>query len=354
MPLSVSSAMQAHLDGELQTLASLWTMTRRDGVAYYLTDHDVDITFEGNVYQTGIGYDRSAIEDKLELSVDNMEVKGILDGLTLTREDVRGGLLDGARITIDIVNYKDLSMGSVRRRTGWLGTVKQNNLGQFDAELRGLTQALSEGISLVYTPACPVDLGSRRCGIPITTQQTRANETLYAVGQWIEVPGATDVIWKCTQRGTTAASAPAEYSTSSAGVLVTDGGAIFRSELRLDQGGTVGEGGNRKAFNVDISTPKLTEFPTWFNNGAVLFTSGNNAGVSRGIKTAVEGTGGGLDIELHLRMPFNVDGGETVTLIPGCDKTITDCGNKFDNVLNFQGHPYIPGDNYLKTYPNSK
>lgn len=34
--------------------------------------------------------------------------------------------------------------------------------------------------------------------------------------------------------------------------------------------------------------------------------------------------------------------GQAVTLIPGCDRTPTDCADKFDNLLNYGGWPYIP------------
>lgn len=361
MPLSLTSALNAHLAGDLQTLASLWFMQRVDGVQYYFTDHDQAITFDGQVYQPGVGYDRSAIEDKLEMSVDNMDVRGILDVDNISRDDVRGGLLDGAFVQIRIVNYKNISDGSIIRRTGWLGTVKQNNLGQFDAELRGLTQALSEGLTEEYSPACTVDLGSQRCGIPIASNVERVAEQRYGVGQWINVPLYTNVIFRCMEPGNASADPTNDVFgafANSAGTIdlgqqILDGQVLWQAFPVLSSSGVIG-GGDRKRFNVSITASQLADFPDWFNNGAVLFTSGPNAGVSRGVKVAVESTDSGLDVELHLRMPFNVEIGDTCTMIPGCNKTVMDCGNKFNNVLNFQGFPYIPGENYLKKYPNAK
>lgn len=37
--------------------------------------------------------------------------------------------------------------------------------------------------------------------------------------------------------------------------------------------------------------------------------------------------------------------GETIDLYPGCDGSIETCRDKFSNVNNFGGHPYIPEDN---------
>lgn len=44
--------------------------------------------------------------------------------------------------------------------------------------------------------------------------------------------------------------------------------------------------------------------------------------------------------------PFNVAVGSTdVTLYPGCDKAVSTCITKFNNLLNFGGFPYIPSSN---------
>jgi len=357
MPLVFSSALQTHLDGELQTLASLWTIERNDGEVLRFTDHDRDLVFEGATYLSGIGYDRSAIEDKVDLSVDNMEIKGILDGTLVKRNDVRGGLFDGARVTIQVVNYKDLSMGSIVRRTGWLGTARQNNLGEFDVELRGLSQALSEGLTLVYTPACPVDLGSTKCQVPVLTRTERQSLTTYATENWMIVSEYPDYVWKCTSPGQTEDETILDFTifdVGASGVEVTDGSVTWVSNLRYDRDFTVTSVTNRKAFSVTLTEPRLADYPDWFQEGALLFNTGANASVSKGIKFAPEGSTGDVEIELHLRLPFEVQVGDTGTAIPGCSKTVPDCGNKFGNVLNFQGHPYVPGDNYLKKYTNAK
>lgn len=37
--------------------------------------------------------------------------------------------------------------------------------------------------------------------------------------------------------------------------------------------------------------------------------------------------------------------GDEVTMVDGCDHSFTTCKAKFDNTINFGGHPYIPADN---------
>ena len=53
-------------------------------------------------------------------------------------------------------------------------------------------------------------------------------------------------------------------------------------------------------------------------------------------------------------LPFDdeVQVGDIVSLLAGCDGNLDTCIQKFNNVANFRGEPYIPGSDYLMTYPN--
>lgn len=45
---SVSAALDAHLQEEVTTLATCWRIIRTDGAAFFFTDHDRDLEFEGD------------------------------------------------------------------------------------------------------------------------------------------------------------------------------------------------------------------------------------------------------------------------------------------------------------------
>jgi len=38
---------------------------------------------------------------------------------------------------------------------------------------------------------------------------------------------------------------------------------------------------------------------------------------------------------------------------PGCDKRLTTCINKFNNINNFRGEPYVPGQDEFFNYPDA-
>jgi uncharacterized phage protein (TIGR02218 family) len=81
----------------------------------------------------------------------------------------------------------------------------------------------------------------------------------------------------------------------------------------------------------------------YFDLGAVTFTSGPNAGISRTIKAHAAGT-----IEVLSPWPFAVAAGNAFQIVPGCNRSRTDANGcpKFysaaDVELRFRGHPFVP------------
>lgn len=357
MPSTVPALLAQHLAGETTTLCSLWTIVREDGTTYYFTDHDQDIRYGGNLYLTGVGYNRSAIEDKHDFSVDNMDVRGILDSARISREDVRAGRFDGASVTITIINYADPAAGGIVKRKGWFGTVTQNNRGEFDVELRGLAEALQAQFTSAYTPACRVDLGSTKCGIPLSGTPTAWNdETRYTVGQWISVPGAS-LIFQCTTSGITNALSDfnaAPYIVATQGTTITDGTAVFTAQLPWAYPFSVVGVTDRRLFEISVNCARLGTDAQFFDGGLVTFTTGENAQISREVGDFTPNSSNDGTVRLYLRMPYTITVGDLGTIYPGCDKNLSTCKSRFANVVNFRGFPHLPGDKYLKNYPDSK
>lgn len=187
MSRTVSTALKNHLAQECTTLATCWTVTRRDGLQYYFTDLDVDITFEGNVYRSMYGYNRTAVSGTAGFKVDELDLTGFFADDSLQASDMRNGLFDFAEVLIFIVNYEDISQGRMILRRGNLGEVEMTPSGAFRAELRGLSQRLSQQIGEKYQAECRADLGDSRCKIPINPPAVQ-REVSYARGDWVRVP----------------------------------------------------------------------------------------------------------------------------------------------------------------------
>lgn len=89
----------------------------------------------------------------------------------------------------------------------------------------------------------------------------------------------------------------------------------------------------------------------WFESGQLEVLSGEASGLSGLIKADI----GEVDRQVTLWVPISapMKAGDRVQLTAGCDKRALTCREKFDNFLNFQGFPSIPGDDWLVSVPRS-
>lgn len=74
-----------------------------------------------------------------------------------------------------------------------------------------------------------------------------------------------------------------------------------------------------------------------FTLGSLLVDSGANAGAVRSIRLHQSGV---LYLATPLLQPCSA--GDTFTLWPGCNKSLSVCETRFNNRLNFGGQPFIP------------
>ena len=86
----------------------------------------------------------------------------------------------------------------------------------------------------------------------------------------------------------------------------------------------------------------LTKPSGYYTGGIIQFTSGNNITEKRGIK---EHNGSELTLSMPLLFTPAVD--DTFTISAGCNKSIDMCTNKFNNVANFGGTPFVPASDSI-------
>lgn len=99
--------------------------------------------------------------------------------------------------------------------------------------------------------------------------------------------------------------------------------------------GTVGSVSDNRV----ISDGNRTEVADWYAGGKLTFTSGLNQGLSMEVKQSAPGV-----LTLHERMPFEIVEGDAYLVAAGCTKRMAeDCRDKFNNIINFRGFPFVPG-----------
>ncbi len=193
MSKTITAGMDTHLDQEVTSLATCWRITRTDGIEFFFTDHDADIIFEGNTYEASSGYQRTAIQNDSTLSVDNLDIEGIFDSEAIKETEIRVGLFDFAEVRIFVVNWQNITDSDIKIKRGRFGEVILTDRGIFKAELRGMTQDLSQRIVEIYQPECRVDLGDTKCKVPIDPV-VRTNNTAFILGNFIRVNTLSPIV----------------------------------------------------------------------------------------------------------------------------------------------------------------
>lgn len=391
---NISSALKAHLAQEVTTLCTCWRAELTNGRIYGFTDHSRDIVFGGVIYSHASGFTPTATDTSSMLNVDNMEVEAILDNSLIKEEDLIAGIWDFAKVEVFWVNWNDLSMGKLTLKSGTLGQITMKRTS-FVAEIRGLTQAYANTITEITSPMCRAKLGDGRCKVDLAALTTSGtveavsgdNRTLsdssltapgpavavniigisraaeavvttdvphgFRNGQSIFISGVVGVV----QNGSVDSSGVMQVGTGesingfSFGIAnVTDDTFTIPVDTRLgvDHPSTIDGPAYSDVYSDYVSggTAAPAGQSGYYDYGMVTFTSGRNMGLSMEVKSYVPGF-----LELHLPMPFPMAVGDTYTRQPGCGKRlIDDCKNKFDNVINFRGEPYLPGFDKASTY----
>jgi uncharacterized phage protein (TIGR02218 family) len=157
---------------------------------------------------------------------------------------------------------------------------------RFRAEIRGASYALDRTVGRVYQRGCDAILGDARCGVDL--------------------------------------AAPA---FTGAGIVI----AILDDQRFLAAGLAAFAGG-------------------WFAQGALVWTSGENAGTRASVKAQDKNpSGDAISLWLPTGRPIAV--GDTFEMTAGCDKRAETCARKFANLVNFRGFHLMPGNDFAVSYP---
>lgn len=161
-------ALGTHMAGSATTLAYALRITHGDGQVYGFTSHDQDATISAVLYEAGQGLDVTGITTQAGFGVDNLELTTLDDGTLFTRDQVLGGLWQGAAFLCFRYNWANLSDGIEPLVAGTVGNVTLKD-GSIVCELRGLQQYLQQSVGSVSSKTCRARLGDARCRKDLTS-----------------------------------------------------------------------------------------------------------------------------------------------------------------------------------------
>lgn len=283
-----SSALATHYEGGGTSLAYCLLVARADGQVFGFTSSDRPITYLGQRYEPWMQV--SALAQSAGLAVNNLETNVLYEEM-FNKVDFLAGRWDGAQWELFELNWKSPTDGVNTIGKYITGDTKPGRLSCM-VELRALSQFLQQPINMVTTKTCR----ARFADFPQALPNARCRIT---AGDYTETGTITGVV-----------------------------------------------------SNQVVEDSSRTEPDDYYSEGILTFTSGDNEGLSQKIKTHTAASTG-VSITFSLPFPFEIQIGDTYSIIAGCRKRLEeDCKDKFDNVLNFQGEPHLPGVDLATSRPD--
>ena len=168
-----------HLALGVTTVARAWEVTRADGLRLGFTDHDRPLAFDGLDFRPEAGLTARVVVQGTGLAVDNSAALGALSSDRISEADIEAGRYDGAGVRAWLVNWAD----PAERQLVFAGTLGEVTRGAsgFEAELRGLTEALNRPGGRLYQRDCTATLGDTACGVDLSAPDLRVEVTVAAM-----------------------------------------------------------------------------------------------------------------------------------------------------------------------------
>jgi uncharacterized phage protein (TIGR02218 family) len=275
---NASPRLQGILDSAMFVKCNLFTMTLSSGLAYYWTDADVDILANGRLYDSS----GPSIQGAKYTLVRGMQVSTLDLQVLVAPTDLIAGVpwflaaRSGALKNADILIEKAFM-------PAWGEPAETLSV------FRGYVNESNDGEQEVVLSVVS-DSNRLNTQVPRLVFQAGCMRTLYDAGCGVS----------------------RDAFTAHSAVAVSP---------------------NRYSFSSGLAQPD-----GHFALGELIFTSGQNSGVRRSVKSYVAGA-----IELSYPLVLDLAPGDAFLVRAGCDRTrgANGCA-KFANEANFKGTPYIP------------
>ncbi len=359
MPRTIPAALLTKIRSKSAALCTIATITRRDGTILRLTDLDINLKVNGEIFLASAGYDRKSIEHRAGTKVDETELTALFGSSRISVDDLANGLYSYADVLLEALDFTDVSLGKFILSRGKVGKIVRSDTGGFKFNLRSLTERLIGKMGRTVTPECAWSVGDDRCRIPILPDvDIRSNA--YILGDFVraDVQAGLDfeiysnVIFECTVAGTTGSSSPT-WNVSIGG-STSDGSVTWKAFDAWTRHGVVASTINEISFVATITESRAVD--DWFMLGSVFFLSGNNV-TSRPyeIQSWVDATN---TVTFALPIPRDIIVGDRFRISPGCNLIrSSDCSIKFamPGSVNFEngnperhgGFDSLPGRQFL-------
>ena len=266
----------------------LFELARLDGTVLRFADTNETVWFLDKEY-TPIGNATANAEDREAQKEAELDLSGALIDDRITAADIRAGKYRGAILRRMVVDWAlPIGDGRVYKEALYTLTEPQASGVAWRAKARGQSHRMQNRVGRIYETDCDYILGDpHTCKADLSAKQ-------------VDNVAVVNVV-----------------------------------DPRLE-------------FDADSTQVAGTFGDTYFQEGSVLWRTGNNASTEQVIGDYALTN---RRIKLYLPTPRDIEVGDTFFLRPGCDGTPATCKVKFDNFDRFGGDPFTPGTKAIMRKP---
>ena len=374
--------------------ADLYEISLISGATLYYTDWDRQLVVNGHTYSAAGPYlKRTRVTTTIGLEVSTMELDILADptmqlSSTAFIQAIASGALSGAGVLVERIIMPmpgDVSLGTYIVFGGNVSDIPKIGRGSAQVNLKSSVEAFNMNLPKeLVSPGCGHTLYDTGCGLTkadwqvsgsvtggnklkISTNLTQpgpVNPPASAPGlshsagpDGTNLPPRTYYVQSTyvTTLGESTASPEATLAIPANHLLTVaspgsgsgvTGWNVYVADSpgneRRQNGATVaiGTAYNEPAIGVatDGASPPLVATGGYFSQGVIRFTSGPNNGVGRSVQQYYSDG----SVVVVPPLPALPVAGNTFVILPGCDKAMSTCGGKFNNLVNFRGFPFVP------------
>lgn len=285
-------------------------------------------------------------------TVKFFENKTLTNITSITREDIRLGYYDFARIYVFITDSENPVEDEEKQLTGFWSETELKD-GVYIAEVKSIAQALDTTHGRFFNAKCDTVFTGPRCGVKRSSVDWLADIHAQAgvegdarLGTVVKPTTQNGFWYKATSTGFAGATEPTWPTTL--GNTVVDNEVTWETVYATTVNESVSSVTNSKTLILNSSTT-LSNLPNaHFENGTIEFSSGDLTGLKFTIKTYDSTT---RTITLKEKMISLPSTSDSVVLTVGCKKRFDlDCNLRFGNKKNYQGFPHIPGTQVITRF----
>lgn len=159
-----SVAFKSRLGDEASNIALCVRIVRRDGTQFGFStwDQEFDFEFVNNTDAHGAityyphgAFSPSDSSSSSTLSVDNMEIAGVLSSESLSSSELSIGLFEEAEVTFFRLDPENLSEGEMIDKRGYIGQITLTE-DTYKAELLSVAAFYKRNVGTISSPTCTV------------------------------------------------------------------------------------------------------------------------------------------------------------------------------------------------------